>query len=48
MSSGRVSDIYDVPFSYPRDVTATAFNDLRREIWARIEAGVHTEREASR
>jgi NitT/TauT family transport system ATP-binding protein len=48
MSSGRVSDIYDVPFSYPRDVTAAEFNELRREIMDRIEAGVHSEREASR
>jgi len=48
MSSGRVSDIYDVPFEHPRDVTAAEFNDLRREIWSRIEAGVHTEREAGR
>jgi NitT/TauT family transport system ATP-binding protein len=48
MSSGMVSDIYDVPFGYPRDVTAAAFNDLRREIWGRIEAGVRNEREAVR
>jgi NitT/TauT family transport system ATP-binding protein len=48
MSSGRVSDIYDVPFGYPRDVTDAEFNDLRREIMGRIEAGVHSEREASR
>jgi NitT/TauT family transport system ATP-binding protein len=48
MSSGRVSDIYDVPFGYPRDVTDAGFNDLRREIMGRIEAGVHSEREASR
>jgi ABC-type nitrate/sulfonate/bicarbonate transport system ATPase subunit len=48
MSSGRVSHIYDVPFGYPRDVTAAEFNELRREIMDRIEAGVHTEREASR
>jgi NitT/TauT family transport system ATP-binding protein len=48
MSSGRVSDIYEVPFGYPRDVTAPEFNELRREIMGRIEAGVHSEREASR
>jgi NitT/TauT family transport system ATP-binding protein len=48
MSSGRVSDIYEVPFDYPRDVTAAPFNELRREIMTRIEAGVRDEREASR
>ena len=48
MSSGRVSDIYEVPFGYPRDVTAAEFNELRREIMDRIEAGVRGEREASR
>jgi NitT/TauT family transport system ATP-binding protein len=45
MAGGRVSHIYDVPFGQPRDPTATEFNDLRREIWDRIEAGVHHERE---
>ena len=48
MSSGRVSDIFEVPFGYPRDVTAREFNDLRREIWGLIEAGVHSERETRR
>jgi NitT/TauT family transport system ATP-binding protein len=46
MSSGRVSDIFEVPFGYPRDVTAAKFNELRRVIWGRIEAGVRSEREA--
>jgi ABC-type nitrate/sulfonate/bicarbonate transport system ATPase subunit len=48
MSSGRVSEIFEVPFHHPRDVTAAEFNDLRREIWGLIEAGVHSEREAQR
>jgi NitT/TauT family transport system ATP-binding protein len=48
MASGRVSHVYDVPFDYPRDVTAPEFNELRREIMDRIEAGVHSEREAAR
>jgi NitT/TauT family transport system ATP-binding protein len=48
MSSGRVSNIYEVPFGYPRDVTSAGFNELRREIMGQIEAGVHSEREASR
>jgi ABC-type nitrate/sulfonate/bicarbonate transport system ATPase subunit len=48
MSSGRVSDIFEVPFGYPRDVTAAEFNELRREVMGRIEAGVRSEREASR
>jgi ABC-type nitrate/sulfonate/bicarbonate transport system ATPase subunit len=48
MASGRVSDIYDVPFDHPRDATAAEFNDLRRDIWGRIEAGVRHEREAQR
>ncbi len=48
MASGRVSDIYEVPFGYPRDVTDPAFNELRREIMDRIEAGVRTERGAGR
>jgi hypothetical protein len=37
-----------VPFGYPRDATDAEFNNLRREIMGRIEAGVHSEREASR
>jgi NitT/TauT family transport system ATP-binding protein len=44
MSSGGVSDIYDVPFEHPRDPTAPEFNELRREIWSRVEAGVRSER----
>jgi ABC-type nitrate/sulfonate/bicarbonate transport system ATPase subunit len=48
MTSGRVSDVYEVPFGYPRDVTAPEFNELRREVMDRIEAGVRSEREASR
>jgi len=48
MASGRVSDIYEVPFGYPRDVTDPAFSELRREIMDRIEAGVRTERGAGR
>jgi NitT/TauT family transport system ATP-binding protein len=48
MSSGRVTHVFDVPFGYPRDVTGVEFNELRREIWGRIEAGVRGEREAGR
>ena len=48
MAAGRVSHVCDVPFEHPRDATTPAFNDLRREIWGRIEAGVRSDREARR
>lgn len=44
MSNGRVSQIYRVPFSHPRDATSPEFNELRREIWEQIEAGVRHDR----
>lgn len=44
MSNGAIGDIFDVDFDHPRDATAPAFNELRREIWSRIEAGVRRER----
>jgi ABC-type nitrate/sulfonate/bicarbonate transport system ATPase subunit len=46
MAAGTVSHVYDVPFEHPRDATSPEFNDLRREIWSRIEAGVRSDREA--
>ncbi|MBF4161972.1 ABC transporter ATP-binding protein [Nocardioides acrostichi] len=47
MAAGTVSHVYDVPFEHPRDATTPQFNDLRREIWSRIEAGVRLDREAA-
>ena len=44
MAGGTVTEIIDVPFENPRDPTATSFNELRRFIGSRIEAGVKAER----
>jgi ABC-type nitrate/sulfonate/bicarbonate transport system ATPase subunit len=44
MAEGRVADVFDVPFDHPRDPTAADFNELRRAIWSRLEAGVRSER----
>lgn len=44
MADGRVAHSLDVPFDYPRDATASQFNELRRNIRERIEAGVRSER----
>jgi ABC-type nitrate/sulfonate/bicarbonate transport system ATPase subunit len=46
MTGGRVDQVYDVPFTHPRDATSPEFNDLRREIWEQIEAGVRRDRAA--
>lgn len=46
MAAGQVADILEVPFDHPRDPTSAEFNDLRRTIHERIEAGVHSERSA--
>lgn len=47
MAGGQVAEIVDVPFEHPRDPTAAAFNDLRRYIHDRIEAGVKAERSSA-
>ena len=44
MSGGKVTEIIDVEFEHPRDPTALAFNDMRREVGHHIEAGVRAER----
>jgi ABC-type nitrate/sulfonate/bicarbonate transport system ATPase subunit len=44
MAGGQVDAIRDVPFEHPRDATAAAFNELRRDLRERIEAGVRSER----
>lgn len=46
MAGGRVANIFDVPFDYPRDPTSPEFNDMRRTVHERIEAGVRAERGA--
>jgi ABC-type nitrate/sulfonate/bicarbonate transport system ATPase subunit len=45
MAGGVVTDIFEVPFEHPRDPTSAEFNDLRRAIRDRIEAGVRAERD---
>jgi NitT/TauT family transport system ATP-binding protein len=46
MAGGRVDSMREVSFTHPRDATSAEFNDLRRDIRERIEAGVRSERSA--
>ena len=46
MADGKLHASFDVPFAFPRDVTAADFNALRREIQNSIELAVHSERAA--
>lgn len=48
MSAGAIGQVFDIPFDHPRDPTVEAFNDLRREITAAVEQGVHHDRESRR
>jgi NitT/TauT family transport system ATP-binding protein len=51
MAGGKLHTSFEVPFGFPRDVTSTEFNALRRVIQDTVEKAVHSERagrEASR